>query len=251
MRVKIEQLGIDRNYKRVFMISDIHNHYKSFCQMRNQLNWGDGDLIIIVGDIVDRGGNEADPLSLCSEVRFDENRKYEVVMLKGNHEKWLASAIRKYCMDDICDYRYNSLNILREQLSKEELIGYADWMEQLPLGIDMSITGYRKKFKIAHASTIDITSESECLMGSPDFYFEALKQKKYTSVVGHTVTSIVRYYFEEFEAKHKGENTDIFCVGNKIWCIDCGNGFRDDEEYPGKLGCIELIGNGKIKEHYV
>ena len=93
-------------------------------------------------------------------------------------------------------------------------------------------------------------SESECLLGSTDFYLDTLRQRKYTSVVGHTVTSIVRYYFEEFESDSK-ENTDIFHVGNKVWCIDCGNGYRDDEDYPGKLGCIELTGNGKIKEHYV
>ena len=61
---------------------------------------------------------------------------------------------------------------------------------------------------------------------------------------------MVRYYFEEYEAEGEKEDTDIFRIGNKLWCIDCGNGYRDDDDFPGKLGCIELSARGKVTEHY-
>ena len=71
------------------------------------------------------------------------------------------------------------------------------------------------------------------------------------NIVGHTITPMVRYYFEEYEAEGEKEDTDIFRIGNKLWCIDCGNGYRDDDDFPGKLGCIELSARGKVTEHYV
>lgn len=241
----------NREYKRIFIVSDIHNHYQSYCNLRDRLGFSKGDLVIVDGDIVDRGGNHPDPLGICSKIRFPENREYEVIMLRGNHEQWLAEAIVKYSKTGIKKYHYNSLVLLSDKLNNEELIGYADWMLGLPLGLEMQVSGFRKKFRIAHASTVNLSSTEESLMGSYDFYIECLKDRKYTNVVGHTVSSMVRYYFEEFAEEGEKDNTDIFCIGNRLWCIDCGNGYRDDADFPGKLGCIELCDRGKVIEHYV
>lgn len=238
----------EKDYDRVFLLSDIHNHYDSYCQLKEKLHFTEKDLIIVAGDIVDRGPN---PLGLLSEIRFAENRSYDVIMLKGNHEQWLARDIIKYCQTGKDESHYNSLSILSKQLSLEELCGYAEWMSNLPLGLIMKIEGYRKKFRIAHASTIDLTSTDESLMGSYNFYLKCLYDRKYINVVGHTVTSIVREYFEDFESEGEKDNTDIFRIGMRLWCIDCGNGYRDNKYFPGKLGCIELLGNKKIYEHYV
>jgi len=239
-----------KDYNRIFIVSDIHNHYKSYCVLRDRLGFTENDLIIVDGDIVDRGGNAPDPLGICSEIRFSENRTYDVIMLRGNHEQWLAEAIIKYCDTGIKKYHYNSLNILASKLTKEELRGYADWMLALPLGLEMEVSGFRRKFKIAHASTKDFSSAEESLMGSYNFYLECLEDRKFTNIVGHTITSMVRYYFEEFAKEGEKENTDIFRVGKKMWCIDCGNGYRDGSDFPGKLGCIELSDRGRVTEHY-
>jgi len=61
-------------YKRIFIVSDIHNHYKSYCALRDKLGFSKEDLVIVDGDIVDRGGHRPDPLGICSEIRFPENR---------------------------------------------------------------------------------------------------------------------------------------------------------------------------------
>lgn len=239
-------------YKRIFIVSDIHNHYKSYCALRDKLGFSKEDLVIVDGDIVDRGGKRPDPLGICSEIRFPENRLYDVIMLRGNHEQWLSEEIFRYCnTGDDKRYHYNSLRLLADQLTKEELLGYADWMKELPLGLEMEVSGFRRKFKIAHASTLDFNSLNESIMGSPDFYLDCLSDRKYTNIVGHTITPMVRYYFEEYEAEGEKEDTDIFRIGNKLWCIDCGNGYRDDDDFPGKLGCIELSARGKVTEHYV
>ena len=250
-KIWIEDNCQSKDYKRIFIMSDIHNQYKSYCALRDKLGFSRGDLIIIDGDIVDRGEENADPLGICSEIRFEENREYDVIMLRGNHEQWLAEAIIRYCETGIKEYSYNSLEILAKELSKEELLGYANWMLELPLGLEMQVRGFRRKFKIAHASTLDFSSEEESLMGSYNFYLEGLKDRKYTSIVGHTITSMERYYFEEFSPEEEKEDTDIFRIGNKMWFIDCGNGYRDEPDFPGKLGCIELLNAGKVKEHYI
>lgn len=253
MNVKlwINNVNYGANYKRIFMLSDIHNHYMSYCEMRDKLGFSEDDLVVVAGDIVDRGGIYPDPLGICSEIRFEKNRPYKVIMLRGNHEQWLSEAIMRYCENGINDYHYNSLDILLNKLDKSELISYARWMKNLPLSLEMEVEGFKRRFKIAHASTVDLNSEKECLMGSHDFYLNSLNDNKYTNVVGHTVSSMVRYYFEEFSNEINKENTDIFRIGNKMWCIDCGNGFRDEIGYLGKLGCIELGNNGKVIEHYV
>lgn len=70
VQMKIEESFIEENYERIFFISDIHNDYENYCKMKNKLGWNKGDLVIILGDIVDRGGEKADPISLCKEVRY-------------------------------------------------------------------------------------------------------------------------------------------------------------------------------------
>lgn len=251
MRVEIKKLGINKDYERVFLISDIHNHYKSYSQMRDVLNWNKNDLVIILGDIIDRGGEVADPLAMLNEVRFAESRNYDIIMLKGNHEKWLTSAISRYCSSGRRVYMYNSLDIILDKLSIEELFQYAEWMDQLPLGIEMSVAGYEKIFRLAHASTLDLSDEDECLLGSALFFKNALDQSDYISVIGHTVTDVIRRYYGEVSNLDGNINTDIWHYEDKLWCIDCGNGYREEKDISGKLGCIELSGSGKIKEHYI
>lgn len=239
-------------YNRIFVVSDIHNDYESYCLLRDKLGFSSGDLVIVAGDIVDRGEPTPNPLALCSEMRFSENRAYDVIMLKGNHEQWLADAIMDYCDMGLAKYRYNSLDILLRQLTIEELKGYAQWVLELPLGIEMHVSGYIKPIKIAHASTFDFSSTHTSVMGSRSFYLDCLtgSERKYTHIVGHNPTSNVRYLFEEFPEEGEPDNTDIFHLRN-LWCIDCGNGFRNEKGYPGKLGCLELNGRGKFVEHYV
>lgn len=237
----------NKEYKRIFIMSDIHNHYQSYKIMRDRLGFSSDDLVIIDGDIVDRGGNQPDPLGICNEIRFSKKRVYDAIMIRGNHEQWLAEAIIRYCETGVIQYPYNSLGILASILPQEELLDYAKWMLELPLGIEMKVSGFRKKFKIAHASTVDFNSIEKSLMGSYDFYTECLKDRKHINVVGHTITSIVRYFLDDGDEN----NTDIIRESTRLWCIDCGNGYRDHTDFLGKLGCLELAEKGKVFEHYV
>ena len=104
-KIWIENNCQSKDYKRIFIMSDIHNQYKSYCVLRDKLGFSRGDLIVIDGDIVDRGEENADPLGICSEIRFEENREYDVIMLRGNHEQWLAEAIIRYCETGIKEYK--------------------------------------------------------------------------------------------------------------------------------------------------
>lgn len=73
MRIKLTIGNNEKSedYERVFVLSDIHNHYKSYCKMRDMLNWRVDDLVISDGDIVDRGGDDADPLGLLNDRKIE------------------------------------------------------------------------------------------------------------------------------------------------------------------------------------
>lgn len=246
--LKIELDGNIKYYKRVFVLSDIHGQYQRFNQLRKFLQWNKYDLVIIAGDIVDRGPN---PREILDDLMGSPI--YDCICLKGNHELWLSEAISAYIMTGVETYQYNSLGILVNECNLRDMDRYANWMAKLPTSLEMRIDGWKKPFKICHASTANMKNVGECTLGKMDFYADCLTDcelGRYTNIVGHTVTSYVRRYLELEDI----DNNDILKIGDRLWCIDCGCGYID-LGFPGKLGCVEIReGERKeitIKEHYV
>ena len=67
-----------------YLISDIHSDYKGFLDILHKISYNNQDMLILVGDIVDRG---AEPLRLLKYVkRMVQSEDYKVILLKGNHE---------------------------------------------------------------------------------------------------------------------------------------------------------------------
>ncbi|MGD1840237.1 MAG: metallophosphoesterase [Thermonemataceae bacterium] len=99
--------------KRTFVIGDIHGCYDAFIKLLEQVNASDNDLIISLGDIVDRGNKS---LELY---RFFKERKYAVVLM-GNHERKHLKGVLSY-----------SQEIVKVQL-KEEYDDFVAWIDSLP-----------------------------------------------------------------------------------------------------------------------
>jgi predicted MPP superfamily phosphohydrolase len=249
-KIKFPDYRYKRNYNRIFILSDIHNRYDCFKQMKEKLSWGKNDLVIIDGDFVDRGGQFADPVGLLHELWYGCDRNYDVIVIKGNHEKWLSDDIKYFLAGNMPEIEYNTFYILMELMLPIELKEFSDWLDELPLGIEMKVSGFRKPFRIAHASTLyGFKNEHEATMGSSDFHIKALKDMWHTHIVGHTTTPEVRFFYEEYETEPGEDKYSIFRIDRRVIYIDCGNGCR--HEGYGKLGCIELTKQGKILEHYV
>lgn len=251
MNVKVwinEKEYEEKKYNRIFVTSDMYNHYEYFCQMRDSLNWGKDDLVIILGNIVGRSRKSGvNPLGILSEVRFNENRTYDVIMLKGHQEMELALAMKKYCSDGKDAYQYNkSLELLTKELDKTEILGYANWLANLPCGIKIEIAGYKKLIRFAHASTADLTSEYECLIGTDAQYYEA---SEYGSFTRRSITNFCRYR-SCIEYKMKTSESDSNCNVFKSWNDNYVS--TDDEKFITRygFGSLELVENNQIKEHY-
>ncbi len=101
MKTKIRFSGYKykRDYNRIFVVSDIHNRYDCYKQMRESLRWGKNDLVIVDGDFVDRGGAFAEPAKLIRELYYHEERDYDVIVIKGNHEVWLSRDLKDFLME--------------------------------------------------------------------------------------------------------------------------------------------------------
>lgn len=266
MKVKYSDtiIKIQKEYERIFLLSDVHNDFLHYLQMRNALQWGEKDLVVIVGDIVDRGGEHADPIHLFQETRYPENRNYDVILLQGNHEKRLAQMLHTYLITGLRNTQsrsvYNTFDMMLSELPKTVLKDYMEWLlDSLPKWIEMDIagSGYKRKFLISHdlrtaINAIKKENREETGEETLSELFTKAKNDKinkmHTIVAGHIPTFRARYYAGEYAPEETIINTDILRIGDRLWCIDCGNAYR--EGLGGKLGCIELSGKGNVKEYY-
>lgn len=71
-----------RNTMNYFIVGDIHGCYYTFCQLLT--HWKrEEEVLVLVGDLIDRGNYSAKVLQLCKELSEGD---HQVVVLKGNHE---------------------------------------------------------------------------------------------------------------------------------------------------------------------
>lgn len=71
----------------LFVVSDIHGHYKHFEELLTY--WNPEDILVILGDLIDRGPQSLQVIEKVIELKqaYGDN----VVFVKGNHEKMLLN----------------------------------------------------------------------------------------------------------------------------------------------------------------
>ena len=85
MTIKITKIN-EEEYKKIFVVTDIHGRYDLFKRLLEELNFTKEDLLIILGDTCDRG-----PLTYELYKKYMElqNEGYSIIHLLGNHEDML------------------------------------------------------------------------------------------------------------------------------------------------------------------
>lgn len=218
--------------KKVYVVSDIHNDFNGFKKLLNKINFSKDDILIINGDIFDRGDK---PVELYFEILKHEN----IYVIQGNHDVWVKREIRKkYVKQKVGEFiAYNTVALLEERLTPVDLLGLADWIDSKPYFIELVLD--EVYYQIAHAQTFPtpnrVRKKDWFYMG--DFHHENFIRGEEEflngiSVVGHTPT-----------------------INNKIWKsdsgrtirIDCGNGFVF-QGCKGKLAALRL---NDMEEFYV
>lgn len=216
-------------YSRIVFVSDIHGYYDSFVEMRRTVELTEMDLLVISGDLFDRG---PESIELWRDVT--RKQRYDTCVTLGNHEKMLFDhlAFEKMIFRN-SKYLYNTVEQL-EKCSMLEIKSLIKWIRRLPQYIEIKTPN--TTFAVAHACTLNPKDKHCCIYGDDNivgFYTGAGVPGK-TSICGHYSTNFLRSMLGE-PMPCKG---DIFVNTSKsIYDIDCGCGYRDEEQG----GCLGVL----------
>ena len=84
-KIKIEKIN-ENDYNRIFVMSDIHGQYDLFLKMLDRIKLKREDLLVIIGDICDRGKKSYEIYMKCMKmIKLGYNLKF----ILGNHEDML------------------------------------------------------------------------------------------------------------------------------------------------------------------
>ncbi len=231
------------DHKRILAMGDIHGMYEKLVSLMELMQFDpDDDLLIFLGDYIDRG-----PKSLeCLDYVMDLYRQYpeRVIPLLGNHETMCLNYYRyegqrrSYMMDDLdkqmvmvwLDNGGTDTHKQFKKLKKSELQKRLRWMQMLSNHYQ---TG---DYYFCHAGIqpfipLDKQKEGDLLWMREGFY--AMYDGRYgTIVAGHTpVQELSKKYWKD----EQPPTTPQF-LENKIVLCDTGSFLEG-----GKLSCVDVI----------
>ena len=228
-------------YSRVLAIGDVHGMYEKLIKLMDKIRFNpDEDLLIFLGDYIDRG---PDP-GRCLQYIFALQQQYPdvVVCLMGNHEVMMSSYFmqkRGSYNNLIVDYAgswldnggLETLKQLDEMDAdtKEELL---QWVMNLPVKYQ-----YQDYF-FCHAGVdpdvpLAVQNEFDMLWRRQQWW-EQYKGEE-TLVVGHTPVQKVM----KLTGKERRTPKPLFLANHVIMC-DTGAYMSD-----GKLSCVDVLA-GKV-----
>jgi serine/threonine protein phosphatase 1 len=113
---------IEQNFNRTIVVGDIHGCYAELMQLLDKLSFSDNDILIAVGDLVDRG---PDSWGVVDFFRETPN----AFSVLGNHERRLSGTIR-----GTSEPAWSQLHTL-SKITKQETV-YAAYLENYPAVIE-------------------------------------------------------------------------------------------------------------------
>jgi serine/threonine protein phosphatase 1 len=235
-----------RTVDRILAISDLHGENQKLLNLLEKVEYNPAlDLLIIGGDMIDRGMETLDTLATCEELR-----KNGAVLLKGNHEVFLINAIDEMLKSDLWRLNIKMSEFLYswvknyggaltfdeiENLSDEKLIEIRNFLKSLPLYFSIG------NYIFTHAGAnvrkpIEANTEDETVWMKESFpWCPAYKGK--ILIFGHTPTWLLYpYVADNSKNKEYRKRTKIWydtVYKDKIG-IDCGGVFG------GRLAALEL-----------
>ena len=105
-----------------YVISDIYNDNRKFCELLEKIQFSEQDHLYILGDVFDRSDYNPNPVNLYFDIKKLGKR---CTVIRGNHDDWLATYILEYFAlperkrSKVPPYSYNSFQLLKERLTQE------------------------------------------------------------------------------------------------------------------------------------
>ena len=225
----------DSPYERILAIGDIHGKFDKFQSLWNKLEVTDKDLVIFLGDYIDRGESVADVLQWI----LINSKKKNFIFLRGNHEQFMLNSFDKKNHDEffntwITNGGAETLMGLKASTTRLNTKHVLKFFETLPIGFYMEV-GKRKYF-FCHAGVrngipLDQQSAEDLLWIRYEFLDNYDGEE--IIIVGHTK---VQKFFD-FEGKTP---IPIKVPNRNIVMMDTGPYLPD-----GKMSCLDIL-SGKI-----
>ncbi len=238
----------------VYVIGDIHGAYDKFMELLDKLNPQPDDMLIQIGDLIDRGPDGVKVVQWFM-------KHPEVTVLMGNHELLMNELFfNRSDPNHVLEVTrawydnggYSTLNALHE-LDPNETKDIVEWVKKLPTAVNLDIefdTG-KEHFYITHGWPNDDPIKRIWNRPTRD---SVRPMKDTTVVVGHTPTYFLQEYVDDAKEAEKflndlqitGEHCEIF-HGDGWIDIDCGSGHQ--VSFPAvRLAAIDLE---TMEEFYV
>ena len=205
----------DTPYRHAWAIGDLHGCFDKFMSLWSKLSVTDDDLVIFLGDYIDRGDKVGETLPWVME----QSKKKNFVFLAGNHEQMMLESFHedRELMDQILsgekiqltdrDIKENeattfwisngghkTINALLRLQQKNKFIvdEVLEFIGELPLSHTIEIDG--RKYFLAHAGVrpgieLEEQSTTDLLWIRKEFFHKSRGYNgKDVIIVGHTPT---------------------------------------------------------------
>lgn len=226
----------------IYAMSDIHGNDIAFFDMLKKINFTDDDILIICGDVIDRGAGGLEILDYCM-------RHENIHLIKGNHEVYLETYLEYPPFSE--DWKnwggIPTMNALKKK-DRYTILEYYNYVCALPIYEIMEINGVKYAFThtgflednktvYIKSNVIDFEKTLKNLSQVKQYSYlistDLYKLRKNISfdcvlIVGH-IPTISETFFKMPQPK-------IVDFGRFI-DIDCGAGYEDD---GGVLGCLRI-----------
>ncbi len=201
-----------------FIIGDVHGCYFTFCKMLEHWD-SDQELLVSVGDLIDRGNYSALMVQKCMELSQANNN---ALFIKGNHEaEFVQHVIYGYNKNWVDQCGQKTLDDFKA--AGMELNPIAEWMKAMPLKFESDT------LLVSHAGISEIQNPyDENHNDSVLWNRKALKNIGKMQIHGHTPLK---------------RDTPAYTASSNSWNIDTG------ACYGYGLTALRVNAEGVVTEH--
>ena len=240
----------DTPYKRILVIGDIHANFDGLISLWEKISVTADDLVIFLGDYIDRGKQAAEVLQWIMQKSKDEN----FIFLCGNHEQMMVSTFSKRYEPEFGLSNGGNSTLSNLKTNPEVLVEIVNFIANLAIYHSMEIGG--REYIFVHAGIRGNFSmeeqDVEYLLWAREEFLA--KDRGYNGdamvIVGHT--PIQKLFIEKnsvmFDAGYIGKylianthekNIKIqpYKIPNRnILMMDTGSYMED-----GKISCVDIL----------
>lgn len=197
-----------------YAISDIHGCPMSLEHLMQRLHLQEGDHLYLLGDYIDRG---PDSKSVLDFLMTSHHAKFDVTILRGNHEQLLLDSLTDQKTYDLWlrvggKATLESFGVKHVQDIPQE---YIDYLDSLPYHVDLP------DYYLVHGgfnlALEDPFSDPWSMMNLRDFYVDDTFLQGRRIVRGHVPTMLSKIREEISNEKEYVITIDNGCVYAEVW----------------------------------